>query len=120
MISEIRSPRWLHVPSSASTEPISVLVREAVAMGIDVSVAALISREIRPNETLLALAAEADLPSTCTPTTLNPAVLALGDLPPTGRVLQPAYVAASHCVSLSLQTEHRQRGRREGGRGRSV
>jgi cytosine deaminase len=63
------------------------------------------------NDTLLALAAEAGLPVDLhTDETLNPKMLALEDL--AERVLATGFphpVAASHCVSLSLQTEQRQR-----------
>ena len=89
------------------------LVREAVAMGVDVigGCPHLEEDPAESNDTLLALAAEAGLPVDLhTDETLNPKMLALEDL--AERVLATGFphpVAASHCVSLSLQTEQRQR-----------
>ena len=89
------------------------LVREAVAMGIDVigGCPHLEEDPAESNDTMLTLAAEAGLPVDLhTDETLNPAMLALEDL--AERVLAtgfPNAVAASHCVSLSLQSEQRQR-----------
>ena len=89
------------------------LVREAIAMGIDV-IGGCPHLETDPaaaNDNLLSLAAEAGLPVDLhTDETLNPAMLALEDL--AERVVATGFphgVAASHCVSLTLQTEHRQR-----------
>jgi len=89
------------------------LVREAVAMGVDVigGCPHLEEDPAESNDTLLSLAAEAGLPVDLhTDETLNPKMLALEDL--AERVLATGFphpVAASHCVSLSLQTEQRQR-----------
>ncbi len=89
------------------------LVREAIAMGIDVvgGCPHLETDSAAANDTLLSLAAEAGLPVDLhTDETLNPAMLALEDL--AERVVATGFrhgVAASHCVSLTLQTEHRQR-----------
>jgi len=88
------------------------LVREAIAMGIDV-VGGCPHLETDPaaaNDGLLILAAEAGLPIDLhTDETLNPSMLALEDL--AERVVAtgfPHHVAASHCVSLVLQSERRQ------------
>ena len=89
------------------------LVREAIDMGIDV-IGGCPHLETDPaaaNDNLLTLAAEAGLPVDLhTDETLNPAMLALEDL--AERVVATGFphgVAASHCVSLTLQPEHRQR-----------
>lgn len=88
------------------------LVREAIAMGIDV-VGGCPHLETDPaaaNDALLTLAAEAGLPIDLhTDETLNPSMLALEDL--AERVVATGFahhVAASHCVSLVLQSEVRQ------------
>ncbi len=89
------------------------LLREAIAMGIDV-VGGCPHLETDPaaaNDILLGMAAEAGLPVDLhTDETLNPAMLALEDL--AERVVATGFafsVAASHCVTLALQPEHRQR-----------
>jgi cytosine deaminase len=89
------------------------LLREAIAIGIDV-VGGCPHLETDPaaaNENLLSIAAEAGLPVDLhTDETLNRAMLALEDL--AERVVATGFahgVAASHCVSLTLQSEHRQR-----------
>jgi cytosine/creatinine deaminase len=88
------------------------LLREAIDLGIDV-VGGCPHLETDPaaaNDNLLTLAAEAGLPVDLhTDETLNPAMLALEDL--AERVVATGFphgVAASHCVSLSLQSERRQ------------
>ena len=89
------------------------LLREAIAMGIDVvgGCPHLESDPAAANDGFLTLAAEADCRSTCTPTRRSTRrCCALEDL--AERVIAtgfPHRVAASHCVSLSLQSEHRQR-----------
>jgi len=89
------------------------LVREAIAMGVDVigGCPHLEEDPAESNDILLTLAAEAGLPVDLhTDETLNPAMLALEDL--AERVVATGFphgVAASHCVSLSLQSELRQR-----------
>ncbi len=89
------------------------LMREAVAMGIDVvgGCPHLESDPAASNDGLLTIAAEAGLPVDLhTDETLNPSMLALEDL--AERVVATGFihrVAASHCVSLVLQTELRQR-----------
>ncbi|MDP9463536.1 MAG: amidohydrolase family protein, partial [Actinomycetota bacterium] len=88
------------------------LLRDAIAMGIDVvgGCPHLESDPAAANECLLAIAAEAGLPVDLhTDETLNPAILALEDL--AERVLASGFahgVTASHCVSLAVQPEHRQ------------
>ncbi len=88
------------------------LLRDAIAMGIDVvgGCPHLESDPAAANECLLAIAAEAGLPLDLhTDETLNPAILALEDL--AERVIASGFahgVTASHCVSLAVQTEHRQ------------
>jgi cytosine deaminase len=89
------------------------LLREAIAMGIDV-IGGCPHLETDPaaaNDTLLGLAAEAGLAVDLhTDETLNPSMLALEDL--AERVVATGFahgVAASHCVSLAMQPEHRQR-----------
>jgi len=89
------------------------LVREAIAIGADVigGCPHLEEDPAESNDTLLSLAAEAGLPVDLhTDETLNPSMLALEDL--AERVVAtgfPHAVAASHCVSLSLQSAERQR-----------
>jgi cytosine deaminase len=89
------------------------LLREAIAMGIDVigGCPHLESDPAAANDTLLGLAAEAGLAVDLhTDETLNPSMLALEDL--AERVIATGFthgVAASHCVSLALQPERRQR-----------
>jgi len=89
------------------------LVREAVAIGVDVigGCPHLEEDPAESNDTMLSLAAEAGLPVDLhTDETLNPSMLALEDL--AERVVAtgfPHAVAASHCVSLSLQSAERQR-----------
>jgi cytosine deaminase len=89
------------------------LLREAIDMGIDV-IGGCPHLETEPaaaNDNFLTLAAEAGLPVDLhTDETLNPAMLALEDL--AERVVAtgfPHHVAASHCVTLAVQSEHRQR-----------
>ena len=89
------------------------LMREAIAMGIDV-VGGCPHLETDPaaaNDGFLTFAAEAELPIDLhTDETLNPSMLALEDL--AERVIATGFahpVAASHCVTLILQSEHRQR-----------
>jgi cytosine deaminase len=89
------------------------LLREAIDLGIDVvgGCPHLESDPAAANDNLLTIAAEAGLPVDLhTDETLNPAMLALEDL--AERVVAtgfPHSVAASHCVTLALQSEHRQR-----------
>ena len=89
------------------------LLREAIAMGIDVvgGCPHLESDPAAANDGLLTLAAEGGLPVDLhTDETLNPSMLALEDL--AERVVATGFahrVAASHCVSLILQSELRQR-----------
>ncbi len=89
------------------------LLREAIDLGVDVigGCPHLESDPAAANDNLLTLAAEAGLPLDLhTDETLSPSMLALEDL--AERVLAsgfPHSVAASHCVTLALQTEHRQR-----------
>lgn len=89
------------------------LLGEAVAMGVDVigGCPHLESDPAAANDSLLTIAAAAGLPVDFhTDETLNPAMLALEDL--AERVLATGFahgVAASHCVTLCLQPEHRQR-----------
>ncbi len=89
------------------------LLREAVDLGIDVigGCPHLESDPAAANDNLLTMAAEAGLPVDLhTDETLNPAMLALEDL--AERVMATGFphgVAASHCVTLALQSEHRQR-----------
>lgn len=88
------------------------LLRDAVAMGIDVigGCPHLETDPIAANESFLTLAAEAGLPLDLhTDETLNPAMCALDDL--AQRVIASGFphgVTASHCVSLSLQPVARQ------------
>lgn len=88
------------------------LLREAIAMGIDVigGCPHLETDPIAANDGFLALAAEAGLPLDLhTDETLNPAMCALDDL--AQRVISskfPHGVTASHCVSLGLQPLTRQ------------
>jgi cytosine deaminase len=89
------------------------LLREAIAMGIDV-VGGCPHLEQDPsaaNDGFLAMAAEAGLPVDLhTDETLDPSMLALDDL--AKRVISsgfPYRVTASHCVSLGLQSERVQR-----------
>jgi cytosine deaminase len=83
------------------------LLREAIAMGIDVvgGCPHLESDPVAANDGFLSIAAEAGLPVDLhTDETLNPAMCALEDL--AERVLATGFahgVTASHCVSLSLQ-----------------
>jgi cytosine deaminase len=88
------------------------LLQEAIAMGVDV-VGGCPHLEPDPaaaNESFLAIAAEAGLPVDLhTDETLNAEMLALEDL--AERVVASGFphpVAASHCVSLCLQTTARQ------------
>lgn len=89
------------------------LLREAIDMGIDVvgGCPHLESDPAAANDNLLTMAAEAGLPVDLhTDETLNPDMLTLEDL--AERVVSTGFphgVAASHCISLSLQSEHRQR-----------
>jgi cytosine/creatinine deaminase len=89
------------------------LVRDAIDLGIDVvgGCPHLESDPAAANDNLLTLAAAAGLPVDLhTDETLNPDMLALEDL--AERVVASGFahgVVASHCVSLSLQSEHRQR-----------
>lgn len=89
------------------------LLREAIAMGIDVvgGCSYLESDPAAANDGLLTIAAEAGLPVDLhTDETLDPSVLTLEDL--AERVVSsgfPHSVTASHCVSLSMQPESRQR-----------
>ena len=89
------------------------LLGEAIAMGIDVvgGCPHLESDPVAANDNMLTLAAAAGLPVDLhTDETLNPAMMALEDL--AERVLATGFpfgVAASHCVTLTLQSEHRQR-----------
>jgi cytosine deaminase len=88
------------------------LVREAIDLGIDVigGCPHLESDPAAANDNLLTLAADAGLPVDLhTDETLNATMLALEDL--AERVVAtgfPHRVAASHCVSLAVQTESRQ------------
>ncbi|MEY2416605.1 MAG: cytosine/creatinine deaminase [Ilumatobacteraceae bacterium] len=89
------------------------LMREAMAMGIDV-VGGCPHLETDPaaaNDGFLTLAAEGELPIDLhTDETLNPSMIALEDL--AERVVATGFahpVAASHCVTLILQSEYRQR-----------
>lgn len=88
------------------------LLSEAIDMGIDV-IGGCPHLETDPaaaNDNFLMLAAEAGLPIDLhTDETLNASMLALEDL--AERVMAtgfPHHVAASHCVTLALQTEDRQ------------
>lgn len=88
------------------------LLRDAIAMGIDV-VGGCPHLETDPaaaNDNFLAMAAEAGLPVDLhTDETLNPAILALEDL--AERVVASGFaydVTASHCVSLCVQQQLRQ------------
>ena len=89
------------------------LLREAIAMGIDVvgGCPHLETDPPPPTTDYSTLAAEAGLPIDLhTDETLNPSMLALEDL--AERVVAtgfPHHVAASHCVSLGMQSEIRQR-----------
>lgn len=89
------------------------LLREAVDLGIDVigGCPHLESDPAAANDNFLTLAADAGLSVDLhTDETLNPAMLALEDL--AERVVATGFphgVTASHCVSLSMQSEHRQR-----------
>jgi cytosine deaminase len=89
------------------------MIREAIAMGIDVigGCPHLESDAHAANENFLALAAEAGLPVDLhTDETMDPSMLALDDL--ARRVVAsgfPHRVTASHCVSLGLQSEAMQR-----------
>ncbi|HEY0518653.1 MAG TPA: amidohydrolase family protein [Ilumatobacteraceae bacterium] len=88
------------------------LLRDAIDLGID-GIGGCPHLESDPaaaNDSLLSLAAEAGLPVDLhTDETLNPAMLALEDL--AERVVATGFahaVAASHCVSLAVQTDRRQ------------
>jgi cytosine deaminase len=89
------------------------LLREAIAMGIDVvgGCPHLETDPVAANDNFLAIAAEAGLPVDLhTDETLNPSMYGLEDL--AERVVAtgfPLGVTASHCVSLSLQPLNRQR-----------
>ncbi len=89
------------------------LLREAIDLGIDVigGCPHLESDPAAANDNLLTLAAEAGLPVDLhTDETLNPSMLALEDL--AERVIATGFshrVAASHCVTLAVQSERRQR-----------
>jgi cytosine deaminase len=88
------------------------LLRDAVEMGIDVigGCPHLETDPVAANDSLLAIAADAGLPVDFhTDETLNPSMLGLEDL--AERVVATGFphgVAASHCVSLAVQSEHRQ------------
>ncbi|MEP7047936.1 MAG: amidohydrolase family protein [Ilumatobacteraceae bacterium] len=88
------------------------LLREAIAMGIDVvgGCPHLESDPAAANDNFLTLAAESGLPVDLhTDEVLNPSMLALEDL--AERVVATGFahrVAASHCVSLILQSDRRQ------------
>ncbi len=88
------------------------LLREAIAMGIDVigGCPHLETDPVAANDNFLAMAADAGLPVDLhTDETLNPEMLSLEDL--AERVNStgfPYQVTASHCVSLGLQSETRQ------------
>jgi len=88
------------------------LLGDAIAMGIDVvgGCPHLEPDPVAANDSFLSIAAEAGLPLDLhTDETLNPAMLAVEDL--AERVVATGFphpVAASHCVSLSLQPAHRQ------------
>jgi cytosine deaminase len=89
------------------------LLREAIAMGVDL-VGGCPHLEPDPhaaNENFLAIAAEAGLGVDLhTDECLDPSILALDDL--ARRVIDSGFphpVTASHCVSLGMQTEERQR-----------
>ncbi len=88
------------------------LLREAIAMGVDVigGCPHLETDPCEANENFLAMAAEAGLPLDLhTDETLNPDMLGLADL--AERVIASGFphgVTASHCCSLSMQPEDRQ------------
>ena len=89
------------------------LLRDAIAAGVDLigGCPHLESDPAAANDLFLTMAAEAGLPVDLhTDETLNPATLGLADL--ARRVIDTGFahgVTASHCVSLGLQSEHRQR-----------
>ena len=89
------------------------LLREAIAAGVDV-IGGCPHLEVDParaNDAFLTVAADAGLAIDLhTDETLDPRILGLDDL--ARRVVASGFehgVAASHCVSLGMQTEHRQR-----------
>ncbi|MGZ4700831.1 MAG: amidohydrolase family protein [Ilumatobacteraceae bacterium] len=88
------------------------LLRDAIAMGIDVvgGCPHLESDPVAANDNFLSIAAEAGLPVDLhTDETLDPSICALEDL--AERVVATGFghgVTASHCVSLSLQPVNRQ------------
>ena len=89
------------------------LLGEAIAMGIDVigGCPHLETDPVAANENFLAMAADAGLPLDLhTDETLDPAMFSLEDL--AQRVVSSGFaqrVTASHCVSLAVQPEQRQR-----------
>ncbi len=89
------------------------LLRDAISAGIDLigGCPHLESDPAAANDLFLTVAAEAGLPVDLhTDETLNPGTLGLADL--AQRVIDTGFahgVTASHCVSLGLQSEHRQR-----------
>ena len=89
------------------------LLRDAIAAGVDLvgGCPHLETDAVAANETLLGIAAEAGLPIDLhTDETLSVDVIALEDL--ARRVIEsgfPHAVTASHCVSLGMQSEARQR-----------
>ena len=89
------------------------LLRDAIAMGVDLvgGCPHLEPDPVAANEFFLEMAAEAGLPVDLhTDETLNPEMLALEDL--ARRVSTSGFphpVTASHCVSLGVQSERRQR-----------
>jgi cytosine deaminase len=89
------------------------LLREAIAAGVDLigGCPHLESDAAAANDNFLSMAADAGLPVDLhTDETLSPNMLALEDL--ARRVVStgfPHAVTASHCVSLGVQTEQRQR-----------
>jgi cytosine deaminase len=88
------------------------LLREAIAMGIDIvgGCPHLEADAAAANDNFLTMAAEAGLPVDLhTDETLNPAMVALEDL--AERVMASGFahrVTASHCVSLGVQSQLRQ------------
>jgi cytosine deaminase len=101
---------WPSIGSEGADQ--RVLLREAIAMGIDVvgGCPHLETDAAAANDNFLSIAAEAGLPVDLhTDETLNPAMLGLEDL--AERVIATGFphgVTASHCVSLGMQSEARQ------------
>ncbi len=89
------------------------LLREAIAMGVDVvgGCPHLETDPAKANDVFLTIAAEAGLPIDLhTDETLDPTICGLADL--AARVIATGFphpVTASHCVSLGVQPEARQR-----------